>query len=161
MTGPRDWPKGNGEFCFPETLNVSPRRSRGKHWGGGEPKLTVSRGAGKRICLGRYNKAVSQETNVLYYVCHICVLKQRHKQPRSQGLSSSRSLEREKGDGKMKDPGNEIMPLWRHKVFHLCFIMTLSAVHKNPFLSRKVFHQPSYWSIGIKAIRIYKWIIAC
>ena len=33
----------------------------------------------KRILVGRYIKTVSQETNVVYYVCHIGVTKQQHK----------------------------------------------------------------------------------
>ena len=38
-------PKGNSEFCFPETLNIVPRgEAEGNIEGRGETKLTVSRG---------------------------------------------------------------------------------------------------------------------
>ena len=37
--------KGNSEFWFPETLNVPRGEAEGEHWGRGETKLTVSRGA--------------------------------------------------------------------------------------------------------------------
>jgi len=43
MTGPG--PKGNSEFCFPETLNVSRGEAEGNTEGPGETKLTVSHGA--------------------------------------------------------------------------------------------------------------------
>ena len=41
MTGP----KGNSEFCFPETLNVPRGETEGNIEGQGEIKLTVSCGA--------------------------------------------------------------------------------------------------------------------
>ena len=39
MTGP----KGNSEFCFPETLNVPRGEDEGNFEGRGETKLTVSK----------------------------------------------------------------------------------------------------------------------
>ena len=38
-------PKGNSEFCFPETLNVSRSEAERNIEGRGEIKLTVSGGA--------------------------------------------------------------------------------------------------------------------
>ena len=46
MTGP----KGNCEFCFPETLNVTRGEAEGNIEGPGETKLTVSRGASHVFC---------------------------------------------------------------------------------------------------------------
>lgn len=60
-------PKGNSEFCFPLTLNISQSKAKGDIEGQGKTKLTVSCGTSHEVfCYIPPNSKIEQITTTNY-----------------------------------------------------------------------------------------------